>query len=86
MKCPACSSSNKKDAGRIGVYICEDCNAVYGQCYLGESYQWALPRFHPDPNTVKEPRYYDLMCLGSEGIRRRHGWVDPISKLIIQVG
>jgi hypothetical protein len=36
----------------------------------------------PEQNQV----YYDLTCLGSTGLTRRHGWYNPVTKLITQVG
>lgn len=30
--------------------------------------------------------YFDLITLGSQGIGRRHGWVDRETRLIVQAG
>ena len=95
-KCLACGKSiklsevnksyNKVTAykGVIGVYQCPHCEAVMGQCYKGESYNIVKPYFAKE-QPAKEI-YYDLEVLGSNGIERRHGWFDPATGGITQVG
>jgi hypothetical protein len=71
----------------LGVYRCPHCEAIQGQCYLGESYGLVKPYLDPDPNV--DPltvRYYDFTTLGSQGIGRRHGWYNPATRLIVQTG
>ena len=68
----------------FGVFECPTCGAVQGTCSLGDSYGVILPRWAD--RDVEETVYFDLTTLGSDGIGRRHGWFDPISREITQVG
>lgn len=83
--CPLCNKSRSTQV-IVGVYRCNSCEAIFGQCYLGESYSLVKPYFSKAEIPAEATRYYDLTCLGSKGIERRHGWYDPASKLIVQVG
>jgi hypothetical protein len=73
-----------------GVYTCPKCGAIYtprgGTIYLGDSYNYVLPYWAPADTPVEQARYYDLTCLGSKGIERRHGWYDTVTRRITQVG
>jgi len=88
IECPACSCKVQRETGMAGVYVCVKCDVIHGRCRLGESCTFAWPRFHPNAGSIppEQTRYFDLTCLGSEGIRRRHGWVDKESKLLAQIG
>jgi hypothetical protein len=85
MKCPGCNGHGKKTE-RIGIYECKSCRGVFGQCYLGESYAIVLPIFTTDPTADSRAKYFDFTCLGSKGVTRRHGWFDPQTRLLTQVG
>ena len=85
MKCPACSKIRGVKSIAIGIYECPKCNAIFGQCYLGDSYKYVLPRFDKSIDKVEE-RYFDFLCAGSQGITRRHGWFNPATKCLTQVG
>lgn len=85
--CPCCSAKRRKPvAGQTQVFTCNSCGAVYGDCYLGDSYGIVLPRWETTNVPSESVRYFDFMCCGSAGITRRHGWYNPASKLIVQVG
>ena len=93
--CPCCGVSQKhgKDTGhdRAGrVVQCKKCEAIYtlegSSIYLGDSYAIVLPRFTTDTTADTRSIYFDLTVLGSGGVQRRHGWFDPTTKLITQVG
>jgi len=88
--CPACNSRRIKKNQTVNdvhfMKVCSKCNAVFGSCYLGESYKIVLPYMTDKEPSAENLRYYDLECLGSEGIQRRHGWMDIETKLIVQVG
>ena len=85
--CPACSHRLATPvAGFMQVYRCAECGAIYGTCYLGESYSLVLPYMVDTDPPTDRMRYYDLECLGSKGITRRHGWYDTATKRIVQVG
>ena len=83
--CPACSHSRKNDV-RTGVYECKKCGAIYGSCYLGDSYALVKPFWHTGESRPEQERYFDLDCLGSAGITRRHGWFNTETRLLTQVG
>lgn len=86
MNCPGCSGKGVVRKG-TQIYDCKSCGGVFGDCYLGDSYGIVLPRFSADGQVADaRAKYFDLTCLGSEGVTRRHGWFDPITKLITQVG
>ena len=88
-RCPGCNHTkgNKKDS--CGVYTCEGCSGIFAHnIYVGDSYTYVLPYFDPNAATIppEQWRYYDLTCLGSEGVVRRHGWYFPPTKKVCQVG
>lgn len=95
--CPACSCrKSKRYEGRGApahgddVRECSRCKAVFtrgdSRIYLGESYGIVTPRFTTDSSADERARYFDLSTLGSDGLGRRHGWFDPQTGLITQVG
>lgn len=84
--CPACSCKKSKATKHHGVVECAKCGAVYGECYLGESYEFVLPFWVEAEPPAERTRYFDLTTLGSKGIERRHGWFDLATKRIVQVG
>ena len=84
--CPACSHALAYDTDVAGVHECARCTAVFGHCYLGDSYKFAWPKWSPTEPPHDQLQHFDLECLGSEGITRRHGWVDRATKLLVQTG
>lgn len=91
-ECPACSSKKSKKHPKhpFQVRVCSRCGAIFtppgSAIYLGESYEIVLPRFTTDPSADERAVYFDLDTLGSEGLGRRHGWFDPATGLLTQVG
>ncbi len=83
--CPACNASNDEEI-ETGLYRCLSCGCLHGTLYLGESYSHVRPHMTDDPEADKRAVPYDFACLGSDGITRRHGWYDPQTNLITQVG
>jgi len=85
--CECCGRKNRQEETHVpGVYRCGYCEAIYGRCYLGQSYEFVTPRFTTDPNADSRARYFDFETIGSEGAGRRHGWYDPQTKLLTQTG
>jgi hypothetical protein len=95
--CPACSSKainrNFEILGLSGrgyrVSACTACRAIFSKTlYLGDSYDIVAPYFISAELDTREleTRYFDFLTLGSKGMTRRHGWFDPITRLITQVG
>ena len=76
-----------KSGRRIyGVYVHSRCGAVLGMCCQGDSYD-VIPHYMATENANPERcRYYDLEIMGSDGIRRSHGWFDPETWRVTQVG
>lgn len=85
VECPACSCK-KAAVVRGRVYQCVACEAIHGDCYLGDSYLYVLPYLAGDVTKPENQRYFDLTCLGSRGVTRRHGWFDLESRKITQIG
>jgi len=86
MKCPACNSS-KLTSVACQVYVCRACDAVFGNCYRGDLYQWVIPIFDTNPDVPPEQtRYFDFTVLGSDGVSRVHGWMNRTTKRMVQVG
>lgn len=86
MQCPACNGKRSSETAVHGVYKCRRCEAIFGQCYLGDSYLLVSPYMAAEPVPVEQLRFFDLTTLGSQGVRRSHGWYDPATKLVHQVG
>jgi hypothetical protein len=84
MTCPGCSGRRLPVKGEVSVFTCAACGAIFGECYLGESYKFVLPQWSAEINA--QGRYYDFICLGSQGITRRHGWFNPADRKILQTG
>jgi hypothetical protein len=85
-KCRLCGNRRGNKAIGVLLYRCAKCGALYGTCYLGESYQHVLPFLTSNDVPATEWRYFDFTTLGSEGIEQRHGWFDPSTRHITQIG
>jgi len=84
--CPACSSKQFAETDDLRVSTCKRCGAIFGTLPLGTSYQYVLPYFEKQPAPIEQCRYFDFLCIASDGLRRRHGWYNPANKLIVQAG
>lgn len=82
--CPACGCKRSKTTATVMVYVCTRCECLHGRCYLGESYALVKPFMKDGELDGSKP--FDLECMGSGGIRRRHGFYDPADRMILQVG
>jgi hypothetical protein len=71
-KCPACNASRRNKTDVISVFECRRCGAIYGTCYLGESYGPVKPFFATEDGPPERCRYFDFTTLGSAGVDRRH--------------
>ena len=84
--CPCCSCTKGYETKYAQVYVCAECGGLHGTCYLGQSYEMVLPRMS-SKESMDGAQYFDFTTLGAGGkIDRRHGWYDPETKLILQVG
>jgi hypothetical protein len=84
--CRACNNVRGNKEIATQVFRCAKCEAIFGTCYLGDSYSYVLPYFAKAEVAPEQTRYFDFTTLGSNGVGRRHGWFDPNTKLITQVG
>ena len=84
MNCPNCNATKHK-ALKGGFYECLGCGALHGTGYLGDSYGLVKPYLTDADPEMKRSRYFDFTTLGSE-VGRRHGWFDPKTRLITQIG
>lgn len=84
--CPACNHTRGFEVRMASIYECAACHGLYGRCYLGDSYTFVLPHMVGGPVPVEHQRYFDFTCVGSKGVTRRHGWFNPPTRLITQVG
>lgn len=87
--CPACSAGfDRSRPSPLGLQLrdCGACGALYGTVYLGDSYAIVGPFLSRKPVPPERLRYFDFLCLGSEGITRRHGWFERGTGLLVQTG
>lgn len=87
--CPACGGRKlQHDVPGLptAAKVCRSCDAVFGEMYLGDSYQIVLPLWVEAEPPADRLRYYDFLCLGSAGLTRRHGWYDRATRRIVQTG
>jgi hypothetical protein len=84
--CPACSAKRRNRTTHPSVFECRRCGALYGTCYLGDSYGLVKPFFAAEPVPTERCRYFDFTTIGSAGIDRRHGWFDVQSRRVVQIG
>jgi hypothetical protein len=85
-ECPCCNSKRRQAIKKQQVFVCSKCDAVYGDCYLDESYGLVKPFMSAIEVPQERVRYFDFTTLGSSSIRRRHGWFDRDTGHIVQVG
>jgi hypothetical protein len=85
--CPGCDG-RLVEADRL-TFKCESCGGLIGYgLTLAESFRYVKPQFSKEDVPPTQTRYYDMTGTdGASGNRyRRHGWYDPRTRLITQVG
>ena len=86
-ECLACSRKQGIQLIKGTVYECPKCGCLFSDgMYLGDYYEYVLPYMTTEDVPPERQRHYDFICLGSKGIERRHGWFDPWTKRIVQIG
>lgn len=85
--CPLCNANYKaQEEIGSGMYRCSGCGTIHGSCYAGDRSKYVKPFFAKENVSPEKWRYYDFEILGSNGVSRVHGWFDPETQLITQVG
>lgn len=84
MRCEACNGKCDLALVRgVAVFRCRDCAGLnHDSMSEEESYRVVLPYMADDPVPPEQWVYYDFSGPGY----RRHGWYDPNTGLIQQVG
>ena len=88
-ECPGCSTmTTRSDCDGNGVATCPGCGGIFTtrRLYLGDSYAYTLPRWATNDVPPERLQYFDLDVLGSDGLQRRHGFMDRETRLIVQTG
>lgn len=83
--CPACSAAEFKHRGK-GAKECVKCHALYGVLHRDDAADLVYPTMAATPVPSEQLRYYDFRIISGSGPLRRHGWFDPATRLIHQVG
>ena len=89
LPCPACSSRDNLEHSNAALASCGRCGALFTTRPIpaGDSYALVAPRWATDPAADSRARYFDLDVLQGDGtVSRRHGWFDPETRLVTQVG
>lgn len=95
--CPACGDKRApKHSALVPERLadrareCRACGCIHtpeGRAiYKGDSYQIVGATMTSCPEATARQVAYDLTVLGSGGVERRHGFFDPRTKRITQVG
>lgn len=87
-ECPACSSTSSRSHFVPGVRVCEACSCIFTERAItrGDSFTIVLPSFDEAGCQVEDERPFDLTVVGSDGVERRHGWFNPATRRLTQVG
>lgn len=85
--CPGCNGEIAY-SGSATTGTCKGCGGLISTgIYLGDSFTLVKSQYHPDANfPMDKARYFDLTCVGSAGVVRRHGWYDPKTRQVVQEG
>lgn len=86
MACPGCSGRTKITTELTQVYECASCGGIIGECYRGDAYKFVNIGTLVPQTEGMEVQYFDLVLLGSDGIKRVHGWFDRQTKNVVQYG
>lgn len=91
MACPACNAIRGQVLHEwlAQVYRCRACECLHGTVYRGDLYGIVNTTRLAGPDEEGVPgsqRPFDFMVLGSDGVRRVHGWYNPTNRLMTQVG
>lgn len=83
LHCPGC---NGRRIERGNPARCRRCGAVFGQLYLGDVYAHVALHLPMEEAPAASLRYFDLTLLHSKGVERVHGWYNPATKRVAQIG
>jgi hypothetical protein len=83
-ECPACGCSDFT-TDKNGMNTCDGCNAIFGEFKsLAETRNYVYQRWFKGDKEPDHTVYYDFTYMN--GKKRTHGWFDPITKTITQIG
>lgn len=99
LACPACSTKIDGDLDEYlsnnWVATCPKCGAVFGHVDLARFRSYVSAKWKQPGPTLKgvvdqPPTYADFLifCVGDglQHVRRWHGWVDPVTREVVQEG
>jgi len=92
--CPCCSETAHYPVAGFGdrLVICKGCGGEYTPrdetLTEAESYSRVIDKFTTDPSADDRQKYFDHSYIdGENGIpKRRHGWYDPTTSRLTQIG
>lgn len=84
--CGCCGSRLGFNTNVSGVWICSKCGGINGSCYRGDAYNFVNLTSMQSDCPPERQRYFDLTVLGSDGVRRVHGFFDVETKSVVQFG
>lgn len=91
MRITLCRCCNSYDLNIIGMdkngYLaqCNDCDAIFGRVTEKTYNFFVKPYWHPNADQA-DRRYFDFDIIDADQPTRYHGWYEPKSGLICQVG
>lgn len=80
--CPQCQRELAR-ADITGIHPCPGCGALVGVTFQPDTARAYLARWHPQPDQVVHPTYFDFVIVGTG---RVHGWLDADTWQLIQLG
>lgn len=88
--CPCCLSESWEPhpAAPLSVKVCQECGAIYGGPILrSQAHELVILQWADREAPPEETRYFDLQLVISDGSTRRvHGWMDTVTRKVVQIG
>jgi Zn-finger nucleic acid-binding protein len=89
--CPGCSGTLRPVVeATVACYRCNRCSGVIAfNLTEYEAFQVVRAGWAPNPNMIRpeDQYYFDITYRTASGKQeRRHGWFDPLTRLILQTG
>lgn len=94
--CPSCDSPHRTPREHRGIYQCSSCGCVYGRAssyevtlaYVKDEWDVRMPVTDPIAalHAASQEQGYDFIYMRGGKIERRHGFFNPKTRCITQVG